>query len=89
MVGKSCARRLLIGQSDRLEVLIESLDLFLLPEVGGSLMKLEQILQIVVQLRLDEFFGFSGETQVVVDVLLQILGEASSIALPLSKAPAL
>ena len=74
MVGKSCARRLLIGQSDRLEVLIESLDLFLLPEVGGSLMKLEQILQIVVQLRLDEFFGFSGETQVVVDVLLQILG---------------
>lgn len=37
-------------------------------------MKLEQILQIVVQLRLDEFFGFSGETQVVVDVLLQILG---------------
>lgn len=74
MVGKSCARRFLIGQSDRLEVLIESLDLFLLPEVGGSLMKLEQILQIVVQLRLDEFFGFSGETQVVVDVLLQILG---------------
>ena len=58
MVGKSCARHLLIGQSDRLEVLIESLDLFLLPEVGGSLMKLEQILQIVVQLRLDEFFGF-------------------------------